>query len=76
MHPAAGDLLHHLLDGLALAEGVEDRRDRADLERIGAEEHQVVEHAVELGQQHPCPGGAHRDLHAEHPLDRKHDSEL
>ncbi len=76
VHPAAGQLLHHRLEGLALAEGVEDRRDRAELERVGAEEHQVVQHPVELGQQGAQPDRADRDLHAQHPLDREDDAEL
>ena len=69
VHPAAGDLLHHGLQLLALAERVEDRRDRAELERVGAEEHQVVEHPVELGQQGARPDRPLGHLHAEHLLD-------
>ena len=76
MHAAAGDLLHDGLQGLALAEGVEDRRDRADLQRVGAEEHQVVEDPVELGE-----GGAQPDrplghLDAHQPLDGHGHAEL
>ena len=76
VHPAAGDLLHHRLQRLALAERVEDRRDRAELDRVGAEEHQVVEHPVQLGEQRAHPDRPYRHLHAEHPLDGEHDAEL
>ena len=64
------------LERLALAERVEDRRDRAELERVRAEEHQVVQHPVQLGQQGARPDRAHRDLHAEHPLGGQDHAEL
>ena len=76
VHPAAGGLLHHRLQLLTLAEGVEDRRDGPELEGVGAEEHQVVEHPVELGQQGAGPGGPLGHLHAEHRLDPQHHPEL
>ena len=76
VHPAAGDLLHHGLQLLALAEGVEDRRDRAELQRVGTEEHQVVEHPVELGEQGAGPDRPRWDLHAQQLLCGKHDAEL
>ena len=76
VHPAAGDLLHDLLEFLALAEGVEDRSDRAEFERVGPEEHQVVEHPVQLGKQSAGPHGAHGHFHAEHRLDPKHHAEF
>ena len=41
MHPPSGGLLHDRLELLALAEGVEHRCDGPELQRIGAEEHQV-----------------------------------
>ncbi len=74
--PPAGGLLHHRLQRLALPEGVEHRRDRADLHRVRAEEHQVVEHPVQLGQRHPQPDRALGDLHAHQPLDGEHHAEL
>ncbi len=70
VHPPAGDLLHHGLEGLALAEGVEERGDRAQFEGVAPQEHQVVEHPVQLGQQGAGPDGADGDLHAEHAFDR------
>jgi hypothetical protein len=73
---AAGDLLHHRLQGLALAERVEHRRDRADLQRVRPEEHQVVEHPVELGQRHPQPDRPLRHLDAHQPFDGEHHPEL
>ena len=76
VHPPAGGLLHDRLELLALAERVEDRGDRAELERVGAEEHQVVEHPVELGQQGARPDRPLGHLHAEHPLDAEHHAEL
>ena len=76
MHAAAGGLLHDGLQLLALAERVEHRRDRAELERVGAEEHQVREHAVELGEQGAQPDRPLGHLHAEHRLDAEHHPEL
>ena len=76
MHPAAGELLHDLLQLFAFAEGVEHRGDAAEFQRIGAEEHQVVEDAVEFGEQRPQPDGALGDLHAEHALDGEDDAEF
>jgi hypothetical protein len=76
VHPAAGQLLHHGLDGLALAECVEDRRDRTELERVRAEEHQVVEDPVELGHQGADPDRPLGHLQAHHPFDREHHAEL
>src|SRR5690606_16979991 len=68
VHPPAGDLLHDVLEFLPLPERVEDRGDAAELQRIGAEEHQVVEHPVQFGEQRAQPHGALGDLHAEHAL--------
>ncbi len=76
VHPAAGGLLHHRLELLALAERVEDRGDGAQLQRVGAEEHQVVEHPVELGEQGAGPDRSLGDLHAEHLLDAQDHAEL
>ena len=44
--------------------------------RVGAQEHQVVQHPVELGEQRPRPGRPPRHLHPQHPLDREHHAEL
>jgi hypothetical protein len=76
VHPAAGDLLHDGLQLLALAERVEDRGDRAELQRVRAEEHQVVEHPVQLGQQGARPDRALGDLHAEQVLRGEDDAQL
>jgi hypothetical protein len=70
VHAAAGGLLHDRLQRLALDEQPGDRRVG------GAEEQQVVEHPVELGEQRPQPHGAVGHLHAEHPLDGQHDAQL
>ena len=48
----------------------------AELVGVGAEEHQVVQHPVELGEQGPQPHRTDRHLDAEHPLDGEHDAEL
>lgn len=76
VHPAAGDLLHHGLEFLALAEGVEDGGDAAQFEGVRAEEHQVVEDPVQLGEERTGPHRALRDLHAQHPLDGHDHAEL
>ncbi len=76
VHAPAGDLLHDVLEHLALAERVEHRRDPAQLQRVGAEEHQVVQHPVQLGEQGACPHRPLGDLHAEHPLHGEDDAQL
>ena len=76
VHPPAGRLFHDRLQLLALAEGVEDRRDGAELERVRAEEHQVREHPVQLGEQGAQPHGPLGHLHAEHRLDAEDHPEL
>ena len=76
MHPTPGGLLHHGLELFALPEGVEDGRDRTELEGVGAEEHQVREHPVELGEERAQPHGTLRDLHTEHGLHAEHDPQL
>jgi len=76
VHPAARDLLQDGLKLLPLAEREEDRRDRTELEGIGAKEHQVAHHAGELGQQGACPRRAFGHLHAEHLLRHQGDAEL
>ena len=57
-------------------EGVEDRRDAAQLQRVRAEEHQVVQDPVQLGEQRPHPHRALGHLHAEHALDGEDDAQL
>nr|BFF22612.1 hypothetical protein GCM10025732_05770 [Glycomyces mayteni] len=59
---AAAGLLHDRLDALAFGERVEHRGDRADLQRVGPEEHEVVEDAVHLGERHAQPHGPLGDL--------------
>jgi hypothetical protein len=76
VHAPAGRLLHDGLQRLPLPERVEDGGDRADLQRVRAEEHQVVEHAVELGEQRAEPDGTLGHLEAHHPLDSERDAEL
>ena len=76
VHAAAGGLLHDRLELLPLAERVEDRRDGAELERVGAEEHQVVEDPVQLGEQGARPDRSLGHLHAEHLLDAEDHAEL
>ena len=76
VHPAAGDLLHDGLQLLALAERVEDRGDGAELQRVRADEHQVVEHPVQLGEQGARPHRPLGHLHAEHLLDPEDHAEL
>ena len=51
-------------------------RDAAQLQRVRAEEHQVVQHPVQLGEQRTRPHRALGDLHAEHPLDGQDDAQL
>ncbi len=76
VHTATGDLLHDGLELLALAERVEDRGDSTQFERVRPEEHQVVQHPVQLGEQGPHPHGPLGYLHAEHPLDRHDHAQL
>jgi hypothetical protein len=76
VHAPAGDLLHDVLEDLALAEGVEDRGDAAQLQRVRPEEHQVVEHPVQLGEERARPHRAGGDLHAEHALHGEDHAEL
>ena len=73
---AAGDLLHDGLQFLALAEHVEHRCDSAELQRVRAEEHEVVEHPVQFGEQRARPRRALGHLHAECPLDREAHADL
>ena len=76
MQPRARRRLHQRLDHLALDERVEDRGHRAELERVGPQEHQVVQDAVPLGEHRADPPRAFGDLDAREPLDRDHPSEL
>ena len=69
--PAAGGFLQDCLDHLAFPERIEHRRDRADLHRVGPEEHQVVEDPVELSEGGPQPDGPLWDLDPHQPLDRE-----
>ena len=76
VHPTTGGFLHDRLQLLSLTERVEDRGDGTELEGVGAEEHQVVEHPVELGQQRARPDRAFRHLHPQHPFHAEHHAEL
>jgi len=46
VHPPAGGFLHDRLQLLALTERVEHRGDGAQFDRIGPQEHQMVEHQI------------------------------
>jgi hypothetical protein len=76
VHAPAGDLLHDVLQLLALPERVEDRSDAAQLQRVGTEEHQVVQDPVQLGEERTRPDRALGHLHAEHAFDTEDDAEL
>ena len=76
VHARAGARLHQVLDHLPLAEGVEDRRHGAELERIGAAEHQVAQDAVPLRHHRADPLRAIRHLDAGEPLHGDRPAEL
>jgi hypothetical protein len=56
-------------DGVRLIRHATRLLGAAELERVGAGEHQVVQHAVPLGQHGPDPLSPVRHLDPEHPLD-------
>ena len=76
VHAHPGDHLEEVEDEVALAERVPEHRDRADLERGGAEVDEVRVDPDELAERHPHPGRLARDLELEQLLDREHEDEL
>ena len=54
----------------AVAEGIEQRRDRADIERVRAQPKLMAGHAVQFGQNHANVLGARRSFDVEQFLDR------
>ena len=76
MQAAARDFLHDALQLFALTEHVEHRRDGAQFEWIRTEEHEVIEHAIQFGEQRPRPRRALRHLHAQHLLDGEGHADL
>ena len=76
VHAGTGSRFHQVLDHLALTEGVEHRGHRAQLERVGAGEHQVVQQPVPLSHHGADPLGPLGYLDVEHPLDRDDPAEL
>ena len=65
VHPLAGGHLEHVEDRVALAEAVPEHRDRAEVERRGAEPDQVRVDPVQLHVDHPQVLGAVGDLELE-----------
>ena len=69
MHPLARRHLEQVEDLVPLAEAVPEHRDRAEVERRGAEPDQVGLDPVELHVEHAQVLGARRDLQLEQALD-------
>ena len=76
MHARPAGHLEQVEDLVAVVERVPEERDRAELERGGAERDQVRMDAVELGERHPRPGRAARNVEPEQLLDRQDVDEL
>jgi hypothetical protein len=76
VHPRAGGALHERLDHLAFDERVEDRRHRAELERIGPHEHEMAEDPVPFGEHRSDPAGPLGHLDPRELLDGQHEPEL
>ena len=70
VHALARRHLEQVEDRVALAEAVPEHRDRAEVERRGAEPDQVRVDPVELQVDHAQVLGARRDLELEQRLDR------
>ncbi len=62
--PGAADFLEQVEDLLALAEGVEERAERAEVEAVGAHADEVAGDAVHLGDDHAEMSGLLGQLHA------------
>ena len=71
VHPRARHRLVDVHQVFALAEAVEERRHRADVERMRAEPQQVIEDARDLVEHHADVLRADRHLDAEQLLDRQ-----
>ena len=69
VHPLPGGHLEQVEDQLALAQAVQEDRDRAEVERAGAEPDQVRGDAVQLEMDHAQVLAAGRDLDLEQRLD-------
>ena len=72
VHARARDRLVHVEHVLALAEGVQEYRHGADVERVRAQPHQVVQDARDLVEHRADVLGADGWLDAEQLLDRHH----
>ena len=70
VHAVAGDHLAQVEGLLALAVGVEEQRDGAELQAAGAQPDQVARDAVELGHDHAQVLGAVGDLELQQALHR------
>ena len=70
VHPLPGRHLEEVEDLVALAEAVPEHRDRAEVERGGAEPDEVGVDPVELEEDRPQVLGAGRDLEVDQALDR------
>ena len=68
-HAGAGDVFEQVLDALAFAERVHDRRHGAHVEGVGADEQEVAGDPVELGQDHAKVLRTLRHFQAHEPLD-------
>ena len=76
VHARPGDHLEEVEHEVALAEAVPEHRDRADLERGGAEVDEVRVDPHQLAERHPHPGRLARHLQLQQLLDREHVDEL
>ena len=76
VHPRPARHLEQVEDLVAVVEAVPEERDRPELERRRSEPDEVRVDAVQLGERHPGPDRAARDLDAEELLDRQHVQEL
>ena len=72
MHACTGHRLVAVHQILALAEGIEKDRHRADVERVCAEPQEVIQDAGDLVEQYADVLRALGHLDAEQPLDRHH----
>jgi len=56
--PSAAVFLEEIENGIAFTEGIEERRDGADINGVGREPYQVRRQSLHLGEYHPDVGGA------------------
>ena len=76
MHPRPSDHLEQIEDHVAVVERVPEQGNRPDFECRRSEPDEVRMDAIELGEGHPSPRGAARDLHLEELLDGEDEDEL